>query len=87
MGTWKKAIYLKIPRFDLTFWYGGNGIKGKKEEMTEEEKENNNRIMKEPIMKEELVWIINKQRDGKAAVLDGIKAEMMKHLIKNKKIK
>ena len=44
--------------------------------------------MKEPIMKEEeLVEIVNKQRNGKAAGVDGIKAEIIKHLIKNEKIR
>ena len=42
--------------------------------------------MNEPIMKEELVWIINKQRNRKAAGIDGIKAEM-KHFIKNQKVR
>ena len=51
--------------------------------MTEEEKEIGNKIMKEPVMtEEELVEIINKQRNGKSAGLDGIKTEMMKYMIK-----
>ena len=44
--------------------------------------------MEEPIMEEEdLVNIINKQRHGKAAGVDGVKAEVMKHMIKNRRIK
>ena len=38
MEAWKKGIYQKNPRIDLTFWYGGEGCRGKKLEMTEEEK-------------------------------------------------
>ena len=55
--------------------------------MLEEEKKENNKIMKIPVMKEEdLTRIFNKQRNGKAAGIDGVKAESMKHMIKNKKI-
>ena len=44
--------------------------------------------MKEPVMtEEELGEIVNKQRNGKAAGVDGIKAEVMKHMIKNKRIR
>ena len=51
--------------------------------MTEDEKETDSRIMKEPEMtEEELVKIVNSQRNGKAAV-DGVKAELLKHLVKN----
>ena len=88
MEAWRIEIYQKTPIIDLTFWYGGENCKGKKFEMAEEEKEINNKIMKEPKMtEEELVGIINKQRNGKAAGVDGIKAEMMKYMIKNKRIR
>ena len=44
--------------------------------------------MKEPVMtEEELVEIINKQRNGKAAGVDGIKAEVMNYMIKNRRIR
>ena len=36
----------KKTRIDLTFWYGGENCRGKNIEMTEEEKEMNNKIMK-----------------------------------------
>ena len=86
--AWKRGIYQKNPRIDLTFWYGGENCRGKKFEMTEEEKEINNKIMKEPVMtEEELLEIVNRQRNGKAAGVDGIKAEVMKHMIKNKRIR
>ena len=66
----------------------GENCKGKKSEMLEEEKEIDNRIMREPAMKEEdLIRIVNKQRNGKAAGVDGVKAEVMKHMIKKRKIK
>ena len=79
MEKWKQEIYQKTPRVDFTFWYGGEGCKGKKEEMTEEEKDINSRIMKEPVMiEEELVRIVNNQRNGKAAEVDGVRAEVMK---------
>ena len=61
MEACKKEIYQKNPRIDLTFWYGGENSRGKKFEMTEEEKEVNNKIMKEPIMtEEELLEIVNR---------------------------
>ena len=88
MEAWKEGIYQKTLRIDLTFWYGGENSRGKKFEMTEEEKEINNKIMKEPVMtEEEMLEIVNRQRNGKAAGVDGIKTEVMKHLIKNKKIR
>ena len=57
-----------------------------KEIMMEEEKKEDSKIMEEPIMEEDLVNI-NKQRNGKAAGVDGLKAEVMKHMIKNRSIK
>jgi len=33
-------------------------------------------------LREEMLEIVNRQRNGKAAGVDGIKAEVMKHLIK-----
>ena len=67
---------------DLTFWYGGENCIGKKTEM-EEEKQENNEIMKEPNMTEKkLVNIVNGQKNGKAAGVDGVKAELLKSLIK-----
>ena len=66
LEKWKQEIYQKTPRVDFSFWYGGEGCIGKKQEMTEEEKETDSRIMKEPVMtEEELVKIINNQKMGK----------------------
>ena len=61
MEAWKRGIYQKTPRIDLTFWYGGKGIRGKKVEMTEEEREINNKIINEPVMtEEEMHEIVNR---------------------------
>ena len=80
---WKQEIYQKTERVDLTFWYGGENCIGKKKEMEEEEKQENNEIMKEPKMTEkELVNIVNGQKNGKAAGVDGVRAELLKSLIK-----
>ena len=66
MEAWKEGIYQKTPRIDLTFWYGGKNSRGKKFEMTEEEKKTNNKIMKEPVItEEEMLKIVNRQRNGK----------------------
>ena len=52
----------KTERVDLSFWYGKEGLKGKKKEMEEEEKQTDSGIMKIPVMTEkELVYITNKQ--------------------------
>merc|ERR1711874_507320 len=82
MEAWKEGIYQKTSRIDLTFWYGRKDSRGKKFKMTEE-KETNNKIMKELVItEEEMLEIVDRQRTGKAAGVDGINAEVMKHLIK-----
>ena len=44
-------------------------------------------MMKIPIMTtEDFIRLANKQKSGKAAGTDGIKAEVFKHLCKNKEI-
>ena len=41
-----------------------------------------------PVMKEEdLMTLVNKQKNNKAAGVDGVKAEVMKHKIRNRKIR
>ena len=46
------------------------------------------RMMPLPVMKEEdLIRIIKRQKNGKAAGTDGVKTETMKHMVKNKKIR
>ena len=53
----------------------------------EEEKNEDNGFMKEPQMTEkELVTIVNKQRNEKAVGVDGVRAEVLKFLIKSKNI-
>ena len=45
-------------------------------------------MMERPIMKkEELIKLVQNQKNGKAAGVDGIKAEMMKHMLKNNRIR
>ena len=54
----------------------------------EKEKQENSGIMKEPKMTEkELVTIVNGQKNGKAAGVDGVRAELLKSLIKNSTIR
>ena len=89
---WKRDIYQKAPEMDLTFWYGARNEVGLKETMRREDEENmrngGSRMMPLPIMQEEdLIRIVGRQKNGKAAGTDGIKTEMMKHMIKNKKIR
>ena len=74
----------------LDFWYGTEEEMGLKERKVRENIENNNRgqgrMMPMPIMSEEdLIRLVNKQKNGKAPGIDGIKAEVMKHLIKKNK--
>ena len=46
------------------------------------------KMMKLPVMKEDhLIRIVNKQKNNKAAGVAGVKAEVMKHMIRNKKIR
>ena len=45
-------------------------------------------MMQIPVMREEdLVRIVKRQKNGKAAGTDGVKTEVMKHMIRNKKIR
>ena len=65
---------------------------GLKERKVREIIENTNRgqrkIMLLPVMKEEdLIKIVNKQKNNKAAGVDGVKAEVMKHMVRNRKIR
>ena len=58
LKEWKKEIYQKTERVDLSFWYGKEDLKGKKKEMEEEMQENSG-IMKVPEMSEkELIDIV-----------------------------
>ena len=77
---------------DLTFWYGSRNRMGLKEEMRREDEENvangGSRMMPLPIMQEEdLIRIVGRQKNGKAAGTDGVKTVVMKHMIKNRKIR
>ena len=77
---------------DWTFWYGERNRPGLKEEMRKEDEEDiangGSRMMPLPVMKEEdLIRIVKRQKNGKAVGTDGVKTEMMKHMVKNKKIR
>ena len=90
--VWKEEIYQKAPKMDLTFWYGSDKTVGLKEIMRREEAENRangeSKMMPLPIMKEEeMMNIIKRQKNGKAAGIDGIKAETMKFITRNRKIR
>ena len=75
-------------RVDLSFWHGTDSMKGKREEMEEEEEKGNSGIMKLPIIEEkEMMDIIKKMKNGKAAGVDGIRAELMKHITRNDSIR
>ena len=56
--------------------------------MEEEEEKGDTGIMKLPRMEEEeMVNIVRKMKNGKAAGIDGIRAELIKHIIKNDSIR
>ena len=88
--TWKREIYQKVTRMDLTFWYGSESKIGLKETMRRRDIENRNRgeekMMPLPVMTEEdMIRIVKRQKNGKAAGIDGVKAETMKFMVKTKK--
>ena len=90
ISTWKKEIYQKAPEMDLTFWYGSKNKIGLKEMMRREDEENiangGSKMMPLPVIQEEdMMTIIKRQKNGKAAGTDGIKTETMKYMTKNKK--
>ena len=88
IDKWKQIIYQKTGRTDFSFWYGNEKLKGKKKEMEEEERKENSGIMKFPIIREEeMMAVIKNMKNGKAAGVDGVSAELMKFITKNKDIK
>merc|ERR1711874_252527 len=88
INKWKQEIYQKTGRINFSFWYGTESMKGKKEEMDEEEKTENSGIMKFPVIEEEeMMDLIKKMKNGKAAGVDGISAELMKFITKIEEIK
>ena len=85
---WKKSVYQKSDRIDFTFWYGNDTVKGWKKRMEEELRAGNSRIMEAPVItSKELVEVITNMKNGKASGVDGVPAELMKHIIKNEKIR
>ena len=88
MGNWKASVYQKSEKTDFSFWYGKDGIGGKKKEMEENLKRGNSGIMETPVITDkEFVNVIKCMKNGKATGVDDVPAELMKHLIKNLKIK
>ena len=88
ISNWKTAVYQKSEKTDFSFWYGKDGTGGKKKEMEEEMKKGNSGIMETPVITdEEFVRVIKSMKNGKATGVDDIPAELMKHLIKNDRIK
>jgi len=83
----KQNIYQKTGRIDFTFWYGDENQRGMKEEMEEDERNENSEIMKFPIIQEEeLMTVIKNMKNGESAGIDGVSAELMKHITKNEEI-
>ena len=85
---WKTNLYQKQKRVIKERWYGTKNKEGFKKEILKEEKELgiNSRMMEMPIMKpEDMRRIVGNQKNGKAAGTDHIKAEVLKHLVKNEK--
>ena len=85
---WKSTVYQKQERVLKQNWYGNKENKGLKAEIIEEEKMlgERSRMMKMPQMTaDDLIRIVGKQKNGKAAGTDCIKAEVLKHLVKNNK--
>ena len=76
MRAWKADIYQKTPQIDLEFWYETRNTPRQKETMQKEEIEDKNtgeyRIMQKPEMtEEELIIIVNKQKNEKLQELMG----------------
>merc|ERR1712179_758155 len=85
---WKNAVYQKDTKTDFSFWYGGNGEKGLKRVMEELLEQGESGIMENPtISEEEFAGVIKQMKNGKASGIDDIPTELMKHLIKNGKIR
>ena len=84
---WETTIYQKQERVLKQKWYGTKGEKGFKTEIIEEEKTlgSKSEMMEMPNMSsDDLIRIVGNQKNGKAAGTDCIKAEVLKHLVKNK---
>merc|ERR1712030_126562 len=91
ISIWKKEIYQKAPKMDLTFWYGSKNTIRLKEMMRREDDESRanggSKMMPIPVMTEEMMKIIKRQKNGKVAGMDRVKAETMKFMTRNRKIR
>ena len=72
--TWKNEIYQKSPEVDWTFWYGGRGRPGLKEEMRKEDEEDiangGSRMIPVPVMQEkDLIRIVGRKRTARQQAL------------------
>ena len=81
-----------MPEMDLGFSYVNEEEMGMEENMEREEVDRRNRregkIMEKTTMTEEdLVRIVKKQKSGKAAWIDGVRAEVMKQMLENRSIR
>merc|ERR1712033_146607 len=86
MSDWTKQVYQKLAKADFSFWYDKE--QGQKTKMMKELAEGNSDIMENPIISEkEFVDTINNMKNGKAAGIDNIPAEVMKALIKDNTVK
>merc|ERR1712179_670073 len=85
---WKEAVYQKEPKTDFSFWYGREKMTELKEIMNDKLSKGNSGIMEfPPITEKEFTEVIKQMKNGKAAGIYYIPAELMKHLIKNEKIR
>ena len=81
---WKKSVYQKYERIDFTFWYGNEEIEGWKKKMEKDLQNKDSGIMENPVItSKEFTDVIKNMKNGKASGIDGIPAELMKHIIKN----
>ena len=88
IGAWKRSVYQKYERIDFSFWYGDETTEGCKAKMERDLLAGNSGIMETPIISvKELTEVIKNMKNGKASGIDGIPAELMKHIIKNEKIR
>ena len=81
---WSELIYQKLRKADFSFWYGKGDQEGVKSLLEEKVLRGDPEIMTNPVINEkEFVEVINNMKNGRAAGIDDIPAELMKELIKD----